>query len=62
VPGDYQRTDRLDNAVPSFGRAAGPPGLACWPTWVAWVIIPGEGQQRSIAENMAGKEHDAWSG
>jgi hypothetical protein len=29
---------------------------------VAWVIIPGEGQKSSIAENIAGKKHDAWSG
>jgi hypothetical protein len=28
---------------------------------VAWVI-PGEGQKGSIAENIAGKKHDAWSG
>jgi hypothetical protein len=28
---------------------------------VAWVI-PGEGQKSSIAENIAGKNHDAWSG
>jgi hypothetical protein len=27
---------------------------------VAWVIIPGEGQKSSIAENTAGKKHDAW--
>jgi hypothetical protein len=29
---------------------------------VAWVIIPGDGQKSSIAENIAGKGHDAWSG
>jgi hypothetical protein len=29
---------------------------------VAWVIIPGDGQKSSTAENIAGKEHDAWSG
>jgi len=29
---------------------------------VAWVIIPGEGQKSSIAENIAGKKHGAWSG
>jgi hypothetical protein len=29
---------------------------------VAWVIIPGDGQKSSIAENIAGKKHDAWSG
>jgi len=27
APGDHQRTDRLDRAVPSLGRAAGPAGL-----------------------------------
>ena len=29
---------------------------------LAWVIIPGEGQKSSIAENIAGKKHDARSG
>jgi hypothetical protein len=29
---------------------------------VGWVIIPGEGQKSSIAENVAGNKHDAWSG
>ena len=29
---------------------------------VAWVIIPGEGQKGSIAENITGKNKDAWSG
>jgi hypothetical protein len=33
--------------------------LACL---VAWVIIPGEGRKSSIAENIAGKKHDARSG
>jgi phage shock protein C len=28
----------------------------------AWIIIPDEGQQSSIAENLAGKNKDAWSG
>jgi len=28
---------------------------------VAWVIIPGEGQKTSIAENIAGKKHGAGS-
>jgi phage shock protein PspC (stress-responsive transcriptional regulator) len=29
---------------------------------VAWVIIPGEGQKSSTAENITGKNQDAWSG
>ena len=29
---------------------------------VAWVIIPGEGQKSSTAENITGKNKDAWSG
>jgi phage shock protein PspC (stress-responsive transcriptional regulator) len=29
---------------------------------VAWVIIPGEGQKTSMAENITGKKKDAWSG
>jgi hypothetical protein len=29
---------------------------------VAWVIIPGEGEKHPIAENIAGKKQDAWSG
>jgi hypothetical protein len=29
---------------------------------VAWVIIPGDGRKSSIAENIAGEKHDAWSG
>jgi phage shock protein C len=29
---------------------------------VAWVIIPGEGQKNSMAENITGKNKDAWSG
>jgi phage shock protein C len=29
---------------------------------VAWVIIPGEGQKSSMAENITGKNKDAWSG
>ena len=29
---------------------------------VAWIIIPGEGQKSSTAENIAGKNQDAWSG
>ena len=29
---------------------------------VAWVIIPGEGQKSSTAENITGKKQDAWSG
>jgi phage shock protein C len=28
----------------------------------AWIIIPDEGQQSSIAENLAGKNKDAWRG
>jgi len=28
---------------------------------VGWVI-PGKGQTSSIAENIAGNKHDAWSG
>jgi phage shock protein C len=29
---------------------------------VAWVVIPGEGEKHSIAENLVGKKQDAWSG
>ena len=29
---------------------------------VAWIIIPNEGQKSSVAENMAGKEQDSYSG
>lgn len=29
---------------------------------VAWIIIPDEGQNGSIAENVAGQEHDTYSG
>jgi hypothetical protein len=29
---------------------------------VAWVIIPGEGQKSSTAENTTGTKQDAWSG
>ena len=29
---------------------------------VAWIIIPGEGQKCSIAENMAGQNQDSYSG
>jgi hypothetical protein len=29
---------------------------------VAWIIIPGEGQKSSTAENITGKKQDAWSG
>jgi hypothetical protein len=29
---------------------------------VAWVIISGDGQESSIAENIAGNKHDAWPG
>jgi phage shock protein C len=29
---------------------------------VAWVIIPGESQKSSMAENITGKKQDAWSG
>ena len=29
---------------------------------VAWVIIPGEGQKSSTAENITGNKQDAWSG
>jgi phage shock protein C len=28
----------------------------------AWVIIPDEAAKSSIAENIAGKKQDAWSG
>jgi phage shock protein C len=28
----------------------------------AWALIPDEGQKSSIAENLAGKNSDAWSG
>jgi hypothetical protein len=27
----------------------------------AWVIIPGEGEKTSIAQNIVGKKQDAWS-
>ena len=29
---------------------------------VAWIIIPGEGEQRSAAESMVGSNQDVWSG
>jgi hypothetical protein len=29
---------------------------------VAWVIIPGEGQKSSTAENITSRKQDAWSG
>ena len=29
---------------------------------VAWIIIPDEGQKSSIAENIAGRKQDAYSG
>jgi hypothetical protein len=29
---------------------------------VAWIIIPDEGQQSPVAENMAGKKQDSYSG
>jgi phage shock protein PspC (stress-responsive transcriptional regulator) len=29
---------------------------------VAWVLIPGEGQKSSMAEDITGKKEDAWSG
>jgi phage shock protein C len=29
---------------------------------VAWIIIPGEGQKSPTAENITGKNQDAWSG
>lgn len=29
---------------------------------VAWILIPNEGQQSSVAENMVGKEQDSYSG
>jgi hypothetical protein len=29
---------------------------------VAWIIIPGEGQKSSTAENITGKNKAAWSG
>jgi phage shock protein C len=28
----------------------------------AWIIIPDEGQKSSIAQNLAGKNKDAWTG
>ncbi len=28
----------------------------------AWIIIPDESQKNSIAQNLAGKNQDAWSG
>jgi phage shock protein C len=29
---------------------------------VAWILIPNEGQKRSVAENMVGKKQDSYSG
>ena len=29
---------------------------------VAWILIPNEGQKSSVAENMAGKKQDSYSG
>jgi phage shock protein C len=29
---------------------------------VAWIVIPGEGQKSSLAENMFGKKQDSYSG
>lgn len=29
---------------------------------VAWILIPNEGQQSSVDENMVGKEQDSYSG
>jgi hypothetical protein len=54
---------RTAPAMPSRPLARrGPARTGVLAYLVAWVIIPGDGQQRSIAENIAGKEHDAWSG
>jgi phage shock protein PspC (stress-responsive transcriptional regulator) len=36
-------------------------GAGVLPYLVAWVIIPGEGQKSSMAENIAGKHKDASS-
>jgi hypothetical protein len=62
APSDHQHTHCLDSAVPSFGRAAGPPGLVCWPTWSRGSSSPVMARKNSIAENIAGEKHDAWSG
>jgi len=61
TPSDHQHTHRPGSAVPSFGRAAGPPRTGVLAYLVAWVIILGEGQKSSIAENIAGKKHGAGS-
>jgi phage shock protein C len=29
---------------------------------VAWILIPNEGQQSSVAENLVGKKQDSYSG
>jgi hypothetical protein len=53
--------------VDRLGRHRGPaaeggqPRLACWPAWSRG-SISGEGQKSSIAENIAGNKHGAWSG
>ncbi len=33
--------------------------LACL---AVWALIPDEGQNRSIAENLTGKNKDSWTG
>ena len=45
-----------------LGARRGPARTGVLAYLVAWVIIPGDGQKSSIAENIAGKKHDAWSG
>jgi hypothetical protein len=60
--GDYQRTDRSGRCRPVLWARRGPARTGVLACLVAWVIIPGQGQKSSIAENIAGKKHDAWSG
>ena len=62
APGDHQHTHRPGRCRPVLWARRGPARTGVLAYLVAWVIIPGEGQKSSIAENIAGKKHDAWSG
>ena len=59
--GDHQRTDRPERCRPVLWARRGPARTDVLACLVGWVI-PGEGQKSSIAENIAGKKHGAWSG
>jgi hypothetical protein len=45
-----------------WARRGGPARTGVLAYLVARVIIPGDGRKSSIAENIAGEKHDAWSG